>query len=79
MADRLIKAAKKARVGMWQSFKDGIKIPGYAYYEPPAEITYRYPAPGSQPLSEEDQFHMYKSDWKLPFRDSDYCIAEKEL
>jgi len=78
MADKVIKAARKARLEMWQSFKTGISIPGYAYYQPPAEVTYRYPAPGSVPRSETDHYNMFKPDWKTPFRHSIYNITQVE-
>jgi hypothetical protein len=46
---------------------------------PPKEVMYRYPAPGSVPLDEDDHHNLYKLDWKLPFRDSEYCISNQEL
>ena len=78
MADKIAKAANRARFDMWQSFKNGLKIKGYEYYEPPQELTYRYPAPGSCPLDELDHPNLYKNDWKTPFRTSEYNISKIE-
>lgn len=59
MADKIFKAAKKARLDAWGAFKRGINLHGYEYYKPPDEIKYRYPAPGSCPLDANDHHHMY--------------------
>jgi hypothetical protein len=79
MADKLTKVANKARLNMWSAFKNGLKIKGYEYYQPPDEITYRYPAPGSSPLNEEDHPNLYKNDWKTPFRQSEYNTTKIEV
>ena len=78
MADKLLKAAQRARQDMWKSMKNGVWIHGYEYYKPPEEISYRYPAPGSCPLDESDHPNLYKNDWKTPFRNSEYNIARIE-
>jgi hypothetical protein len=79
MADKIVRAVKKSRADVWSSFKKGISITGYKYYKPPAEIKYRYPAPGSCALDNTDHRHMYRLDWKTPFRQSDYNVRSKEL
>jgi len=63
---------------MWGAFKAGISIKGYRYYEPPATIKYRYPAPGSCSMDVVDHPNLYKNDWKVPFRNSEYNIANIE-
>jgi hypothetical protein len=78
MVDRVIKAVKKGRGDMWDAFKKSISITGYKYYEPPEGIKYRFPAPGSCSLDVKDHPHLYKNDWKTPFRASDYNISKKE-
>lgn len=78
MVDRVTKAAWKAQGDMWGAFKAGISIKGYRYYEPPATIKYRYPAPGSCSLDVADHPNLYKNDWKVPFRNSEYNIAKIE-
>lgn len=72
MADKVVKFASKARADLWGAFKNGISLTGYSYYEPPAGVAYRYPAPGSCSLDKEDHINLYKNDWKEPFRTSDY-------
>ena len=76
--DKLISRVSSTRKGMWASFKKGIDVPGYHYYEAPKELKYRYPAPGSQPFYEEDHFNLYKEDWKTPFRMSEFNIQKIE-
>ena len=78
MVDRVIKAVKKGRGDMWDAFKKSISITGYKYYEPPEGIKYRFPSPGSCSLDVKDHPHMYKNDWKTPFRVSDYNISKVE-
>jgi len=78
MVDRVVHATKKAQKDMWGAFKAGLAIKGYAYYEPPAEIKYRYPAPGSCSLDVKDHPNLYKNDWKVPYRNSDYYISKVE-
>lgn len=70
MVDRVLNKITKARPEMWSAFKGTFKIKGYEYYQPPAEIKYRYPAPGSCAIDETDKFNLYKQDWKKPFRTS---------
>jgi len=79
MADKLVKAVKKSRADMWSAFKTGISITGYRYYKPHDEIKYRYPAPGSCAFDELDKAHMYKLDWKTPFRTIEYNVRPIEL
>ena len=79
MADKIVTAVKKSRADVWASFKKGISITGYKYYKPPPEVKYRYPAPGSCALDTTDRAHMYKLDWKTPFRVSDYNVRSIEL
>lgn len=74
-----VEAVKKSRADAWSAFKKGISIPGYRYYKPHDEIKYRYPAPGSCDFNEVDKAHMYKLDWKQPFRTSEYNIRPIEL
>jgi len=77
--DKLVKAATRTRVEMWAAFKASISIPGYGYYKPPDNIKYRFPAPGSCSLDVGDRHHLYKNDWKLPYRVSDHNIRPIEL
>ena len=77
--DKIVKAVKRSRADAWDAFKRGISITGYRYYDIPPEIKYRYPAPGSCPMSVEDHPNLYKNDWKLPFRVSEYNIAKIEM
>ena len=79
MTDKILKAAQRARMNAWTSFKAGINLHGYEYYKPPAEVNYRYPAPGSCPLDEDDHPNLYKNDWKTPFRQSEYNIQKIEM
>ena len=79
MADKIVNAVKKSRADMWGAFKKGISITGYKYYKPPPELKYRYPAPGSCALDGGDHRHMYKLDWKTPFRTSEYNVRMIEL
>ena len=79
MADKIIKSVKKTRAEMWASFKVGLQIKGYKYYEPPSGIKYRYPAPGSCSMDVADHPNLYKNDWKVPFRTSDYNIQKIEV
>ena len=78
MASKIVQAASKTKSELWGAFKSGISIKGYQYYQPPAEIKYRYPAPGSCALSETDHFNLYKNDWKEPFRTSEYNTTQIE-
>ena len=66
------------RKDAWSAFKGGLKIKGYEYYQPPAAVKYRYPAPGSCALDETDKFNLYKADWKMPFRTSQFNIQKIE-
>jgi hypothetical protein len=47
--EKLATKINKTRLNWWVSFKEGLKIKGYEYYQPPPELRYRYPAPGSCP------------------------------
>ena len=77
--DKLIKRAKGVRANAWDAFKEGLKIPGYKYYQPPPEVKYRFPAPGSCAMDEHDHPNLYKNDWKTPFRHSDYNTTKIEM
>lgn len=77
--DKVVNTVKKTRADMWGAFKAGLSIKGYKYYEPPSQIKYRYPAPGSCSLDHLDHPNLYKNDWKTPFRQSDYNIQKIEL
>lgn len=79
MADKIAKVARKARLDMWNHFKTGINMKGYEYYQPPDEVMYRYPAPGSCALDENDHQNLYNEDWKTPFRQSVYNISKIEI
>ena len=79
MADKVVKFIKKGRSDVWNAFKKGIRPTGYAYYEPPANLKYRYPAPGSCPLDEMDHPNLYDNDWKLPYRNSVHNVRKVEL
>ena len=79
MTSKIVNAVKNGQKDMWSAFKAGISIKGYHYYEAPEEIKYRYPAPGSCAMDEEDHPNLYKNDWKVPFRTSDYNIRPIEL
>ena len=77
--DKVAKFVSKSRKDAWSAFKSGISIKGYEYYQPPDEIKYRYPAPGSCSMDPSDHFNLYKDDWKRPFRQSEYNIRPIEL
>ena len=76
--DKVLGKLNQTRLNWYQAFKGGIGIKGYDYYKPPAELKYRYPAPGSCPLDEVDHPHLYKKHWKTPYRESPYNIQKKE-
>ena len=78
MVDRVIKQVQKGRLDAWSAFKSGLAIKGYSYYEVPENLKYRYPAPGSCPMDVADHPNLYKNDWKVPFRVSDYNISKVE-
>lgn len=80
MADKIVNAVKKTRADVWGAFKRGISIQGYKYYEPPQEIKYRYPAPGSVQLDQSDKRHL-KLDWKTPYKSTNYYVrwADPEI
>lgn len=78
MVEKLISKAKLARSNWWEAFRLARGVRGDDYYEIPAEIKYRYPAPGSCPLDKVDHPNLYKKHWKTPFRDSPYNIRQKE-
>ncbi len=54
-----------------------MNLTGYGYYKLPAELKYRYPAPGSA-HDEVDHPHLYKKHWKTPYRESPYNIHKKD-
>lgn len=74
--DKLATAVNRTRLNWWDAFKKGINIKGYEYYKPPGEIKYRYPAPGSCPIDDED--HPYNEHYKTPFKASHYNIRDKK-
>jgi hypothetical protein len=76
--DKVLGKINQTRLNWWQAFKLGVNLKGYDYYKPPAELKYRYPAPGSAPLDEVDHPHLYKKHWKTPYRESPYNIQKKE-
>jgi hypothetical protein len=72
--EKALSKVNRTRLNWWDAFKKGIKIPGYEYYQPPPEIKYRYPAPGSCPLDRSDHENLYKKNWKTPYRESPFNI-----
>lgn len=76
--DKVLAKVSQTRLNWYQAIKGGLLIKGYEYYQPPAEIKYRYPAPGSVPHDQGDQPHLYKKHWKTPYRESPYNIQKKE-
>lgn len=78
MVDKVIKRVNTSRLSMWSAFKGACNIHGYNYYEIPAELRYRYPAPGSCAHDQIDHPNLYKKHWKTPFRDSNYNIRNVE-
>ena len=77
--DKVVSKVKRVRFNWWEAFKKSVRIPGYAYYKVPAEVKYRYPAPGSVPNDPINKPNLYKHDWKTPFRDSKYNVRVKDL
>ena len=75
--NRLINKAQPTRKNWFEAFKVTCNIHGYEYYEMPAEIRYRYPAPGSGALDSASFPHLFKKHWKTPFRDSNFNIRMK--
>lgn len=76
--DKVLGKLSQTRLNWYQAVKGGLLIKGYDYYQPPAELKYRYPAPGSSPLDEVDHPHLYKKHWKTPYRESTLNIQKKE-
>jgi len=76
--DKVLGKLNQTRLNWYQAFKGGIGIKGYDYYKVPAELKYRYPAPGSCPHDEVDHPNLYKKHWKTPYRESPYNIQKKE-
>ncbi len=76
---RVVRKIKETRHNWWEGLKFFCRLRGYKYYKPPKELKYRYPAPGSVPHTQEDKPHLYKLDYKTPFRDSQFNIREKPL
>ena len=76
--DKVLGKVNQTRLNWYQAFKNGVNLKGYGYYQPPAELKYRYPAPGSGAHDEVDHPHLYKKHWKTPFRESPYNIQKKE-
>lgn len=76
--DKIAGKINQTRLNWWEALKLGMSIKGYEYYKAPPELKYRYPAPGSSPLDENDHPHLYKKHWKTPYRESNYNIQKKE-
>lgn len=76
--ERIISKIKRTRYNWWEAFKEGIKLRGYYYYKMPPELKWRYPSPGSVPLTKDDRRNLYRHDWKTPFKESIYNIRVKE-
>ena len=76
--DKVVGKIYQTRANWWQAFKLGVNLKGYDYYQPPPEIKYRYPAPGSVPHDEVSYPHIFKKHWKTPYRESPYNIQRKE-
>lgn len=72
--NKVVTKIKQTRLNWWEAFKGFMTLRGYKYYKIPKEIKYRYPAPGSVPFTQEDKPHLYKNNWKAPFRDSHFNI-----
>ena len=64
--DKVLGKVNQTRLNWYNAFKNGVNLKGYGYYKPPAELKYRYPAPGSVDHSEVDNPHLYKKHWKTP-------------
>jgi hypothetical protein len=76
--DKVLGKVNQTRLNWYQALKNGMNLKGYGYYKPPAELKYRYPAPGSVPHDEVDHPHLYKKHWKTPYRESPYNIQKKD-
>ncbi len=76
--DKVLGKVNQTRLNWWQAFKIGVNLKGYEYYKPPAELKYRYPAPGSVALDNESYPHLQKQHWKTPYRDSVYNIQKTQ-
>jgi len=72
--DKIATKINKTRLNWWEAFKLAVNVKGYEYYKAPAELKYRFPAPGSVPLDKVDHPNLYKKHWKTPYRDSPYNI-----
>ena len=78
MVEKLLSKARTTRNNWYEAFRVARGVKGHEYYKIPAELKYRYPAPGSCPLDEVDHPNLYKKHWKTPFRDSPFNIRSKE-
>lgn len=76
--DKVLGKVNQTRLNWYNAFKNGVNLKGYGYYKPPAELKYRYPAPGSVAHETNDHPHLYKKHWKTSFRESNYNIQKKE-
>ena len=72
--ERVANKVSQTRKNWYNAFKLACNIKGYEYYQPPDEIRYRYPSPGSVALDKDSYPHLFKKHWKTPFRDSPYNI-----
>jgi len=72
--EKVLTKVNKTRLNWWAAFKQSVNMKGFDYYQPPPELKYRYPAPGSVPLDKVNQPHLYKKHWKTPYRESNYSI-----
>lgn len=76
--DKVVQKLTKTQQNWWEAFKFGMSLRGYDYWKHPEEIKYRYPAPGSVPQTKESYPHLYKHDWRTPFKDSPFDVRFKK-
>mmetsp|Transcript_31773 Transcript_31773/g.43029 ORF Transcript_31773/g.43029 Transcript_31773/m.43029 type:complete len:107 (+) Transcript_31773:40-360(+) len=76
--DKILKQAHKTKGNAWAAFKDACNLPGLRYYDHPAELKFRYPAPGSCAHDKTDHPNLFKRHWKTPFKDSHLNIRTDE-
>ncbi len=76
--DKVIAKVGQTRHNWWDATKQFTRLHGYRYYEPPKELKFRYPAPGSVAHERNDHPNLFKKNWKQPYRDSPYNIRPIE-
>lgn len=64
--DKVLGKVNQTRLNWYQALKNGMNLKGYGYYKPPAELKYRYPAPGSVPHDEVDHPISTRSTGRHP-------------